>query len=89
MEEPGGALEWGAIAFSAQVTLMVENSPANAGDIRNAGSIAGLGKSPEEGNGYPLQYSFLETPMDRGAWWATVHEVTKNWTQLKQLSTHA
>ena len=68
---------------------MVENSPANAGDIRNAGSIAGLGKSPEEGNGYPLHYSFLETPMDRGAWWATVHEVTKNWTQLKQLSTHA
>ena len=68
---------------------MVENSPANAGDIRNAGSTAGLGKSPEERNGYPLQYSCLETPMDSVAWWATVHEVTKNWTQLKQLSTHA
>ena len=53
---------------------MVENLPANAGD---AGSIPGLGRSPGEGNGSPLQYSCLENPMDRGAWWVTVHEITK------------
>ena len=51
----------------------------NAGDL---GSIAGLGRSPGEGNGNPLQYSCLENPMDRGAWWATVHGVTKSQTQL-------
>ena len=49
---------------------MVENPPANAG---NAGLILGLGKSPGEGNGNPLQYSCLENPMARGSWWATVH----------------
>ena len=52
----------------------VKNLPANAGD--NAGdsvSIPGSGRSPGGGNGYPLQYSFLENSMDRGAWWATVH----------------
>ena len=53
---------------------MVKNSPANAGD---ASSILGLGRSPGEGNGNPLQYSCLGNPMDRGAWWATVHGVTK------------
>ena len=53
---------------------MVKNSPANAGD---AGSIPGLGRSPGEGNGNPLQYSYLGNPMDRGAWWATVHGVAK------------
>jgi len=53
---------------------VVENLPANAGD---AGSIPGLGRSPGEGNGSPLQYSCLENPMDRGAWWVTVHEITK------------
>ena len=46
----------------------------NAGDL---GSIPGLGRSPGEGKGYPLQYSGLENPMDRGAWWAMVHRVTK------------
>ena len=48
---------------------MVNNPPANAGDV---GLILGLGRSPGEGNGNPLQYSGLKTPMDRGAWWATV-----------------
>ena len=52
---------------------MVKNSPANAGDV---GLIPGLGRSPGKGNGYPLQYSCLENPMGRGAWWATVHGVT-------------
>ena len=50
-----------------------------AGD---AGSIPGLGRSPGEGDGNPFQYSCLENPMDRGAWWATVHGVTKSWTRL-------
>ena len=58
----------------------VKNPPANAGDV---GLIPGLGRSPGEGNGNPLQYSCLENPMDRGAWWATVHGVTKNETGLK------
>ena len=56
---------------------MVKNLPANARDIRDAGSIPGLGRSPGEGNGNPLQYSYLENPMDRGAWQATVYKVTK------------
>ena len=56
---------------------MVKNPPASAGDIRDMGSIAGSGRSPEEGNGNPLQYSCLRNPMDRGAWWATVHGFTK------------
>ena len=59
---------------------MVKNMPASAGDTRDMGSIPGLGKSPEEGNGNPLQYSCLENPMDRGVWWATVHGVTKSRT---------
>ena len=56
---------------------MVKNLLVNAGD---AGSIPGSGRSPGEGNGNPLQFPCLETPMDRGAWWATVHGVTKNQT---------
>ena len=56
-----------------------KNSACNAGDL---GLIPGLGKSPGEGNGYPLQYSGLENSMDRGAWQATVHGVAKRWTQL-------
>ena len=55
----------------------VKNLPANAGDT---GSIAGLGRSPGEGNGYPLQYSGLENPMDRGTLGATVHGVRKSQT---------
>ena len=66
---------------------MVKNLPANAGDIRDADSITGSGRSPGGGHNNPLQYSCLENPMDRGAWRATVHKVTKSWTQLKQLST--
>ena len=54
---------------------VVKNPPANAGDTD---SIPGAGRSPGEGNGNPLQYSCLENPMDRGAWWATVHGVTES-----------
>ena len=56
---------------------VVKNLLVNAGDL---GSTPGLGKSPGEGNGYPLQYSGLGNPKDRGAWWATVHEVTRSQT---------
>ena len=59
---------------------MVENLPANAGDARDVGSIPSLGRSPGGGNGNALQYSCLEYFVDRGAWWATVHGVTKSWT---------
>ena len=51
-----------------------KKSPSSAGDLA---SISGLGRSPREGNGNPLQYSCLENPMDRGTWWATVHVVTR------------
>jgi len=60
---------------------VVKNPPTNAGDIRDMGSIPGLGRSPGEGNGNPLQYSCLENPMDRGAWQAIVHGATKSWTR--------
>ena len=61
------------------VLLVVKNLPASAGDIRDSGSVPGLGRSPGGGNGNPLQYSCLENPMDRGAWRATVHGVAKSW----------
>ena len=72
-----------------RVALVVKNPPANAGDVRDMGSIPGLGKSPGAGQGNLLQYSCLENPTDRGAWQATVRRVAKSWTQLKQLSVHA
>ena len=70
---------------------MVKNPPANAGDTRDANSIPGSGRSPGGGSGNLLQYSCLGNPMDRGAWWATVHRamvrrVTKSRTRLR--STH-
>ena len=70
------------------MVLVVKNLLTNAGDIKDSGSIPGLGRFPEEGHGNPLQYSSLENPLDRGAWWATVHKVTKSWTRLKRLSMH-
>ena len=68
---------------ASQVALVVKNPPANAGDVRDKGLIPGSGRFPGEGNGYPLQYSCLENPMDRGAWWATVHGVEKSQIKLK------
>ena len=59
---------------------VVKNLPANAGDIGDSGLIPGLGRSPREGNGNPLQYSCLENSMDRGVWQATVQGVAKNQT---------
>ena len=63
-----------------------KESTYNAGDIKDTGLIPGLGRSPGEGNGNPLQSSCLENPMDRGAWWATVHGVTKSQTQLSDFT---
>ena len=68
---------------------MVKNPSANAGDIRDVGSIPGSGRSPGGGHGTPLQYSCLENPMDRGAWGTTVHGVAKSQIGLKQLGTYA
>ena len=62
---------------ASQVALVVKNQPANAGDIRDTGSISELGRSPEEGYSNPLQYSCLENPMDRGAWRATIRRGAK------------
>ena len=65
------------------MALVAKNTPASAGDLREAGLIPGLGRCPGGGHGNPLQYSCLENPMDRGAWWATVHGVTNSQTGLK------
>ena len=59
---------------------------ASAYNVGDLGSIPGLGRSPGEGNSNPLQYSCLENPMDQGAWWATVHGVTKSWTRLSDFT---
>ena len=59
---------------------MVKNPPANTGDITDVFSVPGSGRSPGGERGNPLQYSCLEDPMDRGAWWATVHRVAKSHT---------
>ena len=69
---------WGFLGGS-----VVKNPPVNAGDIRDTGSIPGSGRSAGGGHGNPLQYSCLENPMDRGAWQAAVHRVTKSWPGLK------
>ena len=66
------------------MTLVVKNLPADTTDIRDLGLIPGWGRSPGEGNGYPLQYSCLENLMDRGAWWATFHRAAQSGKQLKQ-----
>ena len=61
---------------------MVKNPPANAGTVGDSGLIPGSGRFPGGGNGNPLQYSCLRNPMERRAWWATVHRAAKRQTQL-------
>ena len=68
--------------MASQVAQLVKTLPASAGDTKDVDSIPGLGRSPGGANGNPLQYSCLEN-MDRGAWQATVHGVTKSWTLLR------
>ena len=60
------------------------NGKESACSVGGLGLILGSGRSPGEGDGYPPQYSCLENSMDRGAWWATVHRVAKNWTRLSE-----
>ena len=92
-------LEWVAIAFSE--SLMADpqpmgfpggssgkNPPVNAGGLRDVGSIPGLGRVPGGGHSNLFQYSCWRIPRIRGAWWATVHRVTKSCTRLQRLSTH-
>ena len=73
---------------ASQLALVVKNLPANAGDVGDAGSIPGSGRSPGEGHGNPFQYSCLKKPLASGARQATDHWVVKSRTRLKQLSTH-
>ena len=70
----------GELSMDATMALVVENPPANAGDTRDMDFIPGSGRSPGEGSNNLLQYSYLENPMDRGVWWATVHRVPKSQT---------
>ena len=67
---------------------MVKNLSVNAGDVRDVGSIPGSGRSPGGRHGNLLQYSCLENPMDREAWWGTSHAVSKSWTWLRWLRRH-
>ena len=76
------------VYWASQVALEVKDLPPNAEDAGDVGYIPGWERSSREEHGNPLQYSCLNSPMDRGAWWATVHRVIKSWTQLKQLSMH-
>ena len=71
--------------WASQVALVVKNLPANAGDLRGSGLILGSGRSPGEGHGHPFRYSCLENPMDRGAWWITVHSVTESDTHSQNI----
>ena len=68
---------------------VVKNLPGKAGDPRDVGLIPGSGRSPGVGNGNPCQYSCLRNPLDRGAWWATVHGTAKSWTQKSMPLHHA
>ena len=70
------------------MALEVKNSPVNAGDVRDVGSIPGLERSPGGGHSNPLQYSCLENTMDRGAWQAMVHRVAKSQRRLKGQHAH-
>ena len=75
--------------MGSQVTLVVKNPPANAGDARDVSLIPGSRRSPGGGHGNFLQYFYLENPVDREAWWAAFHVIAKSHTGLKQLSMHA
>ena len=67
---------------ASRMALVAKNRPAKAGDIGDTGLTPGLGRIPRVGNGNPLWYSYLENPMDRGAWQATIYRVAKSQTRL-------
>jgi len=77
--------KWGQIRFG-WTSLVAQTVKASAYNVGDLGSIPGLGRSPGEGNGNPLQYSCLENPMDRGAWQAAVHGVTKSQIRLSDFT---
>ena len=83
-----GIIGTGSERRASQVALVVKNPPANLEDIRYEVSVPESKRFPGGGNDNPLQYSCLENPMDRGAWWDMVRGVTKSWTRLKHLNTH-
>ena len=68
------------ITWASQVALVVKIPPANAGAAGDVGSVPGSGRRPGGGHGSPIQCPYLENPMDRGAWWATDHGISKSWT---------
>ena len=77
-----------ALTKTSLVALVVKNLPANAGDLRDAGSIPGSGRPSGVGDGKPVQYSCLEKPTDREAWQDMAHRAAKSQTQPKQLGMH-
>ena len=81
-----GKPKFSLISKGIGVFLGGSHSKTSACNVGDPGSILRLGRSPGEGNGYTLQYSCLEYPMDRRAWWATVHWITKNQTRLSALA---
>ena len=76
------------LIWASQVALVVQSLRAHAGDITDMGSTPGLGRSPGGGHGNPPQFSCPENPMDRAAWKAMIHRVSKSQTRLKQLNTY-
>ena len=74
------------VALVIKKTHLIKNPPASAGYVRDMGLILGLGRSPKGGHGNPLQYSWQENPLDKGAWQATVHRDTKSWKRLKRIA---
>ena len=85
VSSPWISLLW--LLMTSWVVLVVKNPLANAGEVRNTGSIPGSGRSPEGGYGNSLQYSCLENPMDRGTWQVMVYRIEKSQTWLKWLTT--
>ena len=77
-----GGTQCNIVGFQMVLVVKKKNVPANAEDGRDVGSIPGPGRCPGRGHGNPLQYSCLENPIVRGAWWATVHGVTNSWKWL-------
>ena len=82
-------LNWGLVALSFPGGSAVKESSCRVGVARDMDLIPGSGRSPEEGNGYPLQYSFLENPLDRGSWQAIQSIGSQSLTRVKRLSAHA
>ena len=76
---PQNMFQGHTVVLNSQLALVEKNPPADAGDVSDVGSVPGSGRSPGEGNDNPVHCSCLENPMDRGAWWATVHGVAESW----------